>query len=152
MCVLYWKKGKIQETINLYLQNKGSIINYHNRFLCLRSVWQNPRLCKYAVPSINWSEKLLISWTPVYIFYFLFWLMYWCKVKSQYSVTTAIYVLPWGKNCTRAEICRHFNSHFFPCFYREFKGKNKFLEISTNFSSCTVITPSLTTGLEFLSI
>ena len=27
-----------------------------------------------------------------------------------------------------------------PCFYWEFKGKKEFLEISTNFSSCTVFT------------
>ena len=26
---------------------------------------------------------------------------------------------PWGKTGTRGEICRNFNSHFFPCFYWE---------------------------------
>ena len=50
----------------------------------------------------------------------------------------------WGKTGTRGEICRNFNSHFFPCFYWEFKGKTEFLEISTNFSSCTGFTPGNT--------
>ena len=49
-------------------------------------------------------------------------------------------VCAWGKTGTRGEICRNFNSHFFPCFYWEFKGKKEFLDISTNFSSCTVFT------------
>ena len=31
--------------------------------------------------------------------------------------------IPWGKTGTRGEICRNSNSHFFPCFYWEFKGK-----------------------------
>ena len=50
----------------------------------------------------------------------------------------------WGKTGTR-EICRNLISQFVPCFYWEFKGKKEFLEISTNFSSCTGFTLRLNT-------
>ena len=55
----------------------------------------------------------------------------------------------WGKTGTRGEICRNLISHFFPCFYWEFKRKREFLEISANFSSCTVFTLRFRSFLMF---
>ena len=62
-------------------------------------------------------------------------------------------ISPWDKNCTRAEICRNFKIlTFFPVFKENLRREEKeFLEISTNFCSCTVFTPNITvlvTGSE----
>ena len=56
MCDFYWKNtGEIEETINFYLQNKGSITNDHNRYL-IESVW-----LRDCITTIWWSTYMQLT-------------------------------------------------------------------------------------------